>query len=56
MVALASPCRGSVLAWMRVSSVSSMLMFTSVDDSPAGLPIENRAPIPMTTSAERITS
>ena len=33
-----------------------MLMFTSVDASPAGLPIEKRAPIPITTSADRITS
>jgi hypothetical protein len=55
MVALASPCSGMVLDWTLVSSVSSMLMFTSVDDSPAGLPSEKRAPIPITTSAACIT-
>ena len=56
MVALASPCRGMVLDWILVSSVSSMFMFTSVDLSPAGLPNEKRAPIPITTSEDCITS
>ena len=56
MVALASPCRGMVFAWCLVSSVSSMLMFTNVDASPAGLPSEKRAPMPITTSADCMTS
>ncbi len=56
MVALASPCKGMQLDCTLVSSASSMLMFTSVEDSPAGLPSEKRAPIPMTRSADCITS
>ena len=56
MVALASPCRGMVLDWILVSSLSSMLMLASADASPAGLPSEKRAPIPITTSAVCITS
>ena len=56
MVARASPCKGIVLAWILVSSVSSILMFINVDASPAGFPSEKRAPIPITTSADCITS
>ena len=56
MVARASPCNGRVFDCTRVSSLSSMLMFTSVDALPAGLPSENRAPMPITTSADCITS
>ena len=56
MVALASPCRGMVLDWTLVSSKSSMLMLIRIEDSPAGLPSEKRAPMPITTSADCITS
>ena len=56
MVALASPCRGILLDWTLVSSESSMLMLTNVEASPAGLPREKRAPTPIITSADCITS